>query len=740
MRLLKHSPNDGFKLVSFDDDDAVPPYAILSHTWTHGEEVLYRELVDGTGTVKAGYEKLRFCAERAAMDNLEYFWVDTCCINKSTSDEVSMSINSMFRWYQGAAKCYVYLSDVSVPDEVDDVQAWPITWAVAFRRSRWFTRGWTLQELLAPATVEFFSKEGRRLGSKISLLEDIHTITNIPLKALRGQNLADFGVNERMKWAANRKTTLKEDKVYCLLGIFGVFLPLIYGEREENATQRLQEEIEKLEKRQNGGRPNSLPSVAKPASSRPNGASQLGPVQDRRQHLSPPPHNKADMSGKHENPRSVGSIVDYLSLIPLGNYDDFYRLMERSGKDVETLELPPKIFAKAIEHNREGRHADAQRCLHNAAVLQGCLRAKRDWRDYLTDLKDRGSDTRKRLAEDIEKLRARLPEAVDIRARPRPQDYGRSPPAKGALANSVRAFIPGDNIHPAIIGPWAKKHVGSDAEVEESSNAGRDGYIVTAGRTPTGEMLRVLIEESKKRFNSEPRHASVQSRNNSDLVTSGRYSASPVGTSSDYDRPPALYRSSSMEWSSRSRIDDRIEVPVRPKARPVPEERHGPHSTIGRSRKESRDMVVLPNVVVSSQAYSDRLRIDWAELDHGMHGACDNMISLNCFLEVSGGTQPQGRTTNLYHGHNAKFATKGIAISLDVAWEGGKATNQAFVVDMDPNCTAGVVLGRTIIEKYDLLENARRMRVPDSGELRVSAHKVHTTSPRDKTPEGRPGS
>ena len=242
MRLLKRSPGGSFELFSFNDGDP-PPYAILSHTWTEDQEVMYSELVAGTRKDKAGYNKIRFCVDRAAEDGLEYSWVDTCCINKSTSDELSTAINSMFRWYQRASKCFVYLSDVQVPDEVVDAQAFRITWEEAFRQSRWFTRGWTLQELLAPATVEFFSKEGKRLGSRISLEREIHEITKIPIGVLRGQSLTEFSVEERMSWAAKRRTTLKEDKVYCLLGIFGVFLSLIYGDGEAYATLRPKEEI-----------------------------------------------------------------------------------------------------------------------------------------------------------------------------------------------------------------------------------------------------------------------------------------------------------------------------------------------------------------------------------------------------------------------------------------------------------------------------------------------------------------
>jgi hypothetical protein len=245
MRLLKSSTTgSGFELTSFHDDLA-PPYAILSHTWTENQEVTYDELMKGTGTDKDGYAKIRFCGERAAADGLEYFWVDTCCINKATSDELSTAINSMFRWYQRAAKCYVLLTDVSVPGEVISTEISDILWKQAFQRSRWFTRGWTLQELLAPASVEFFSRDGKWLGNKMSLEQEINRVTSIPVEALRGHSLTEFSIEERMSWSAKRTTTIKEDRVYCLLGISGVFLALIYGEGEEHAALRLKEEIQK---------------------------------------------------------------------------------------------------------------------------------------------------------------------------------------------------------------------------------------------------------------------------------------------------------------------------------------------------------------------------------------------------------------------------------------------------------------------------------------------------------------
>jgi len=169
MRLLKRKDDGDFSLTEFVGDK-IPPYTILSHTWRAGnEEVTFKDLLEGTGKSKAGYRKICFCGEQTAKDGLQYFWVDTCCIDKSSSAELTEAINSMFRWYQDAAKCYVYLSDVSVSGSVEDHQFSRSTWKLAFKRSRWFTRGWTLQELIAPELVEFFSVEGKRLGNKQSL-------------------------------------------------------------------------------------------------------------------------------------------------------------------------------------------------------------------------------------------------------------------------------------------------------------------------------------------------------------------------------------------------------------------------------------------------------------------------------------------------------------------------------------------------------------------------------------------
>jgi len=245
MRLLKYDDDGELGLVSFDGD-FIPPYAILSHRW-ESEEVLFKEMIDSTGKSKAGYRKIKFCGEQAKRDDLEYFWVDTCCIDKSDSTELTEAITSMFRWYQSASKCYVCLSDVSkLPSATADTSTEP--WESIFRNSSWFTRGWTLQELIAPSSVDFFSKEGELLGDKNSLERHICEVTGIPTEALRGGSLSDFSIAERMSWAEKRETTRKEDIAYSLLGIFDVNMPLYYGEGREKALKRLREEIDKASK------------------------------------------------------------------------------------------------------------------------------------------------------------------------------------------------------------------------------------------------------------------------------------------------------------------------------------------------------------------------------------------------------------------------------------------------------------------------------------------------------------
>ncbi|KAH6717032.1 hypothetical protein BKA61DRAFT_316777 [Leptodontidium sp. MPI-SDFR-AT-0119] len=226
-----------------DYTEHVPPYAILSHTWgIDTEEVTFDDFRAGTYINKIGYKKIKFCGEQATRDGFQYIWVDTCCINKSNLTELSEAINSMFRWYQDAATCYVYLSDVSKRYNTNEIFS-QSTWKSEFRHSKWFTRAWTLQELIAPKSVEFFSQEGARLGDKGSLESLLHEITGVSVEILRGKPLIELTVQERMLWAANRTAKRKEDEAYALLGIFGLHMPMIYGEGRENAFIRLEREI-----------------------------------------------------------------------------------------------------------------------------------------------------------------------------------------------------------------------------------------------------------------------------------------------------------------------------------------------------------------------------------------------------------------------------------------------------------------------------------------------------------------
>lgn len=249
MRLLKADGNGGYSLTEFFDDD-IPPYAILSHTWgSDDDELTFKDMKKGRKKDRPGYAKIIFCAKRAAVHGLEYFWIDTCCIDKSSSAELSEAINSMFRWYQNAAICYVYLTDVFSRDPTWTMIREASEWKIDFQTSRWFTRGWTLQELIAPRLVGFYSQEGDFLGDKISLLHDIQHISQISAFALQGHGLGCFSREDRMNWALGRKTKRGEDAAYSLLGLFGIHMPLIYGEGKAKALERLEKKINKMEKK-----------------------------------------------------------------------------------------------------------------------------------------------------------------------------------------------------------------------------------------------------------------------------------------------------------------------------------------------------------------------------------------------------------------------------------------------------------------------------------------------------------
>lgn len=167
MRLLRRSTDGALSLTDDLFDQDIPEYVILSHTWGAArQEVTFQDFQSKSTRQrksKAGYAKIQFCSDQAARDGYDYFWIDTCCIDKTNNVELTEAINSMFRWYREAARCYVYLSDVQVTGTENN------DWQDDFRKSKWFTRGWTLQELLAPETVEFFSSDNIRLGDKTSL-------------------------------------------------------------------------------------------------------------------------------------------------------------------------------------------------------------------------------------------------------------------------------------------------------------------------------------------------------------------------------------------------------------------------------------------------------------------------------------------------------------------------------------------------------------------------------------------
>lgn len=242
MRLLSLGADGTVSLTLFESSK-IPPYAILSHRWDQNDQdVTFEDFMSGTALQKSGFRKLRFCADQAERDGLKHWWIDSCCIDRSSSAELSEAITSMFRWYQNAEKCYVYMSDVSWPGHSEDDT---LTWEAAFRGSVWFRRGWTLQELLAPPVVEFYSRQGTLLGTRNGNLDLLNEITGIPSAALNGAPLANFSAEERMTWACNRRTTREEDGAYCLLGVFGVSMVPNYGEGE-HAFARLRRKIPSL--------------------------------------------------------------------------------------------------------------------------------------------------------------------------------------------------------------------------------------------------------------------------------------------------------------------------------------------------------------------------------------------------------------------------------------------------------------------------------------------------------------
>ncbi|KAK3494192.1 heterokaryon incompatibility protein-domain-containing protein [Neurospora hispaniola] len=308
----------------------LPPYAILSHTWSPSpdDEVTFQEFIslpphELEKKKEKGYAKIKHTCHRAKKSGIEWAWVDTCCIDKSSSAELTEAINSMWGWYRGATVCFAVLEDLEPVErelkgvggngqgrgqkqkrngngkwngqgqEQNGKNSGDKRWegkdggsnvgssrsnvsaattgsgtgtgsatssqtqagrmdhlshdekVARFKSCRWFTRGWTLQELIAPSRMGFYNSKWEFVGEKSSLKHVLAEITQINESVLENSALLPtIPVAQRMSWASSRVTTRPEDMAYCLLGIFDVQIPLLYGEGEK-AFIRLQEEIVK---------------------------------------------------------------------------------------------------------------------------------------------------------------------------------------------------------------------------------------------------------------------------------------------------------------------------------------------------------------------------------------------------------------------------------------------------------------------------------------------------------------
>ncbi|RPD71962.1 HET-domain-containing protein [Lentinus tigrinus ALCF2SS1-7] len=236
-------------LTYFPGPEDVPGgYAILSHVWRENEQS-FKDLqalreacaLTGQNPRDRASDKIRVFCELAETHGYQWVWVDSCCIDKSSSSELSEAINSMYRYYTLAEVCYAYLFDVPTGDVKDRCsRAWTF-----FKESKWHTRGWTLQELLAPNTVLLLSRDWATLGTKATLSQDLWLATKIPEDVLqRRRSIGEYSIAQRMSWAARRQTTRLEDEAYCLMGIFDINMPTLYGEGRK-AFHRLQGEIMK---------------------------------------------------------------------------------------------------------------------------------------------------------------------------------------------------------------------------------------------------------------------------------------------------------------------------------------------------------------------------------------------------------------------------------------------------------------------------------------------------------------
>lgn len=207
MRLLNTTTNLFEEFIGTN----IPTYAILSHTWGE-EEVSFQDMANEPFyRSKKGYAKIFMTCQLAKADGFQYAWIDTCCIDKTSSAELSEAINSMYQWYAKARKCYVYLADL---------KSGP-TWRDHLADCRWFTRGWTLQELIAPENVYFFDQEWNMIFHKREGIDVLTRITGIDKGVLQDpRSMLSISVAQRMSWASRRVTTRVEDEAYCLLGMY----------------------------------------------------------------------------------------------------------------------------------------------------------------------------------------------------------------------------------------------------------------------------------------------------------------------------------------------------------------------------------------------------------------------------------------------------------------------------------------------------------------------------------------
>ncbi|KAF3762837.1 hypothetical protein M406DRAFT_232617, partial [Cryphonectria parasitica EP155] len=226
-------------------------YVIISHRWLPGgSEIVFSDMpqlaesycLSGSLQAPPGKEeslrKLHGACETVkglAGQNVNYVWLDTICIDKSSSSEVSESLNSMYMWYTKAERCLAYMSDYQVGSPT------------SFINSEWFDRGWTMQELVAPSKLEFYDANWRRFGDRSLFTRELAQKTGMRSGILSGQITATHiyhaSISHRMSWAARRTMTRKEDIAYCSMGVFDVNMPVLYGEGMDSAFRRLQEEI-----------------------------------------------------------------------------------------------------------------------------------------------------------------------------------------------------------------------------------------------------------------------------------------------------------------------------------------------------------------------------------------------------------------------------------------------------------------------------------------------------------------